>query len=116
MFNFCEVFVGRAMVTDADRAKTCKRKLKAPWLQTKVQKMNDLPKTKFRKKAVWRFQTRNWKLSRLASENKTKQNKGAPKPQKQQLKMDLVTRRKKTKFFLREAFRLKLSKILQDSN
>ena len=36
MFNFCEVFAGRAMVTDADRANTSRRKIKAPWLQTKV--------------------------------------------------------------------------------
>ena len=50
MFNFCEVFVGRAMVSDAGRANTCRRKFKAPWLQTKVQKMKDLPKMSFTEK------------------------------------------------------------------
>ena len=45
MFNFCEVFAGRAMVTDAGSAYTCRRKFKAPWIQTKVQKMQVLPKT-----------------------------------------------------------------------
>ena len=49
MFNFCEVFVGRAMVTDAGKANTCRHKSKAPWLQTKVQKMKDLPKMSFTK-------------------------------------------------------------------
>ena len=29
MHNFCEVFIGRAMVTDAGRANTCKLKIKA---------------------------------------------------------------------------------------
>ena len=47
MFNFCEVFAGRAMFTDAGRANTSRRKFKAPWLQTKVQKMKDLPKISF---------------------------------------------------------------------
>ena len=45
MFNFCEVFVGRAMVIDADRANTCKRIFKV-WLQSKVQNMKDLSKTR----------------------------------------------------------------------
>ena len=44
------------------------------------------------------------------------QNKETTKPQSQQLKMDLVTRKKKSKIILREASRLKLSKLLQDSN
>ena len=44
------------------------------------------------------------------------QNKRTTKPQRRQLKMDLKTRKKKTKIILRETFRLKLSKLLQDSN
>ena len=32
MFNFCETFAARAMVTDADRANTSRRKIKAQWL------------------------------------------------------------------------------------
>ena len=38
MLNICEVFVGRAMVTDPGRANTCRRKFKAPWLQKKYKK------------------------------------------------------------------------------
>ena len=45
MFNFYVVSAGHDMVTDAGRATTCRREFKAPWLQTKVQKMKDLPKT-----------------------------------------------------------------------
>ena len=47
MFNFCEVFAGRAMVTDAEEANTSRRKMKAPWLQTKVQKMKSFLKMSF---------------------------------------------------------------------
>ena len=45
MFNFDVILAGHDMVTDAGRAATCRRKCKAPCLQTKVQKMKDLPKT-----------------------------------------------------------------------
>ena len=45
MFNLA----GHDMVTDAGRATTCRREVKAPWLKTKVQKMKDLPKTSFTK-------------------------------------------------------------------
>ena len=47
MFNFYEVLAGHDMVTDVGRATTRSRKFKAPLLQTKVQKMKDLPKTAF---------------------------------------------------------------------
>ena len=35
MFNFYVVLAGHAKVSDADRATTCRRKFKAPSLQTK---------------------------------------------------------------------------------
>ena len=38
MFNFSEDMAGHDMVTDAGRATTCKRKFKAPSLQTKCAK------------------------------------------------------------------------------
>ena len=50
MFNYFEVFVGRAMVTDAGRGKICRRKIKTSSLQTKLQKMKDLPKKSFTEK------------------------------------------------------------------
>ena len=45
MFNFYVVSAGHDIVTDTDRATTWRCKFKAPRLQTKVQKMKDLPKT-----------------------------------------------------------------------
>ena len=36
MFNFCVVFAGHDMVTDAGRATTRRRKFKAPSLKTKT--------------------------------------------------------------------------------
>ena len=35
MFNFYVVLAGHDMVSTAGRATTCRRKVKAPWLQTK---------------------------------------------------------------------------------
>ena len=45
MFNFYVVLAGNDKVTDAGRATTCRRKFKAPCLQTKLQKLKDLSKT-----------------------------------------------------------------------
>ena len=64
MFSFCEVFAGRAMVTDAGTANNCRRKIKAPWLQTKVQKMKDLPKISFTEKRFEDFSRKKY-ISRL---------------------------------------------------
>ena len=46
----------------------------------------------------------------MAFENRTKESQN---PQRQQLKMDRVTRKNEIKTFLREAFRVKLSKLLK---
>ena len=42
-FNFYVDLAGHDKVSDADRATTSRRIFKAPWLQTKVQEMKDLP-------------------------------------------------------------------------
>ena len=39
MFNFYVVSMGHDTVTDAGRATTCRRKFKAPWLQTEITKI-----------------------------------------------------------------------------
>ena len=49
MFNFYVVLAGHDMVTDAGRATTCRRKVKAPWLQTKVQKNEGPSENEFHK-------------------------------------------------------------------
>ena len=46
------------MVTDAGRANTCRRKFKAPWLQTKVLKKEGSSENQFHEKTVWEFQTK----------------------------------------------------------
>ena len=47
MFNFYVVLAGHDMVTEAGRATTRMRKINAPWLRTKVQKMKNLRKHGF---------------------------------------------------------------------
>ena len=42
MINFYVVSAGHDMVTDAGRATTCRRKIKAPWFQTKSTKNEGL--------------------------------------------------------------------------
>ena len=74
MFNFCEVFFGRATVTDAGRANTCRRKFTAPWLQTEVQKMKQLPKMSFTQKQFDNF--RQIKLHFLAQTKQPRETHG----------------------------------------
>ena len=58
MFNFCVVFAGHDMVTDAGRATTRRRKFKAPSLKTKTTNNEEsFENMSFsKKKNVWRFQ------------------------------------------------------------
>ena len=45
MFFYYVILAGHDMITDTGRAAMCRRKFKAPWLQTKLQKIKDLSKT-----------------------------------------------------------------------
>ena len=45
VFNFNVILAGQDKATDAGQATKFKRKLKAPWLQTKVWKMKDVLET-----------------------------------------------------------------------
>ena len=59
MFNFYVVLAGHDKVSDAGRATTCRRKLKAPSLQTKSTKNEGPPENMgFEGKTVWKFQTK----------------------------------------------------------
>ena len=59
MFNFYVVLVGHNKVNDAGRATTCRRKFKAPSLQTKCTKNEGPPENiGFKGKTVWRVQTK----------------------------------------------------------
>ena len=61
MLIFYEVFAGRAMVTDAGRANSFKRKLKAAWLQ----KNEWTSEKEFQRKTVSRFQSKKKHTSSL---------------------------------------------------
>ena len=83
------VSTGRDMINDTDRSTTCQSKIRAPPLQRKIQEMRVLPKT-------WvspnnRLNTSDQKLKTFTFGIR-EQNKGTTKPQRQQLKMDLVNR------------------------
>ena len=45
LFNFYVLLAGHDMIIDAGRETRCRRKFKAPGLQTEDQKMKDFPKT-----------------------------------------------------------------------
>ena len=87
MLNFYVFSADRDLVNDTDRSTTCRSKSRAPPLKRKIQKMNVLPKT---------WVSPNNRLIILDQKLKVirEQNKGTTKPQRQQLKMDLVTRKK----------------------
>ena len=58
---------------DAGWATTCRRILKAPWLQTeRTKNEGSSEKLSFNGKSVWRFQTKSFKNSTPPTENKTK--------------------------------------------
>ena len=89
MLKFYVVSAGRDMVNDTDRSTTCQSRSRAPPLQRKIQNMKVLPKT-------WvpsnnRLILSDQKLQTFKF-GKREQNKGTIKPQRQQLKMELVTR------------------------
>ena len=91
MPNFYVVSAGRDMFNDTDRSTTPWSKSRASPLQRKIQKMKVLSKT---------WVSLNNRL--IISDQKLKtftfgireQNRGTTKPERQQLKMDLVTRKK----------------------
>ena len=68
MFNCYVVLAGHDKVTDAGRASKCRRKLKAPSLQTKSTK-NEGPSENmgFNGKTVLRFQTKKKRTEILLS-------------------------------------------------
>ena len=91
MLKFYVVSTGPDMVNETDKSTTCRSNFRAPPLKRKIQKMKVLPKTRV---------SPNNRLNNSDQELKTctfgirEQNRRTKKPQKQQLKMDLVTRKK----------------------
>ena len=78
MFNFYLILPGHDMIIDAGRATTIRRNFKAPWLQTKVQKMQDLSKTWVFTRKVWRFQTKKRTKTKLSTFQKHPKEHTAP--------------------------------------
>ena len=74
LFKFYEVSAGHGMVNDHDRATTCRRIFKAPWLRTERTK-NEGPSEQMsiNWKTVWRFQTKKSQKTTLPMENGTKE-------------------------------------------
>ena len=113
MLKFYVVSAACDMVNDTDRSTTCLSKFGAPPLQREIQKMKFPPKTWISPNNSLNISDEKLKTFMFGIRE---QNKGATKPQRQQLKMDLVLRKKQTNFIWREALRLKLSKLLEESN
>ena len=96
MLNFNVVSAGRDMVNDTDTSTTCRSKSRAPPLHGKMQKMKVLSKTWVSPKNRLNFSDQKLKTFTFGIRE---QNTGTTKPQRQQLKMDIVTRKKQTNFF-----------------
>ena len=90
LFNFYKISAGHDMVNDAGRATTCRRKLKAPWLQTKGTNMKGI----LRK---WVLAENSLKISnqkkRKIQSSHGEQNKRTTRPQGQKLNMNHVARK-----------------------
>ena len=108
MLNFYTISTNCDMVNDTLKSSTCRSKFRAPPLQGK---MKVLPKTKLSPENRLIISDKKLKISRFGIRE---HHKGTTKSQRQQLKVEFVTR-KKIKIKLREAFRLKLSNLLRDS-
>ena len=82
LFNFYLISLGHDMANDASRATTCRRNLKAPWLQTERTK-NEGPseKTKFNGEQFEVFKSKNQKIKSSYGE----QNKRTTRPWRQKL-------------------------------
>ena len=91
MLNFYVISAGYDMVNDSDRSTTCRSTFVAPRLQRKIQKMKVLLKTRVSPYNCLNISDRKLKPSTFGIRE---QNKGTTKPQRQQLKTDLVTRNK----------------------
>ena len=70
LFNFLVALAGHEKVTDAKRATSCRRKIKAIWLRTKIQKMKDVPKMNFTEKLFEDFRPKRKKFPVLAERTK----------------------------------------------
>ena len=73
LFNFYKISAGHDMVNDAGRATTCRRKLKAPWLQTKGTNMKGILRKWVLAENSLKISTKRTEKSSHLMENKTKE-------------------------------------------
>ena len=91
LFNFYVISGGHDTVIDTDKATTCSRQFKAPWLQTERTK-NEGPSEKMSFDGE-KFE--NFKPNKKLQSSHSEQNKGTKRPQRQKLNMKHVARRNK---------------------
>ena len=109
MFNFYVVLACQDKLIDAGRATTCRRKFKAPSLQTKVQKVKDLSKT-------WVITVKQFEEFRRKKNKNTildfsKTTSGTEGPWMQLLNRDLLNRQKDSDGEMKKAFRSELLEL-----
>ena len=90
MLKFYVVSAGCDIVNSSDRSTTCQSKFRVPPLQKKIQKVNVHPKTWVSPKNRLILSDQKLKTFTFGIRE---QNKRTTKPQRQQPKMDLVTRK-----------------------
>ena len=91
MLNFYVISVGRDMVDDTDKSATPPSKSELHHYKEKLKKLKGLPKIWVSPNNCLIFSDRKLKSFTFGIRE---QKKGAAKPLRQQLKMDLVTRKK----------------------
>ena len=91
MLKFHIVSAGRDMINDTDSSTTGRSKLKAQPIKTNLQNMKFLPKTWVAPNNRLWIADQKFKILTLGIRE---QNKGTTRPQRQQMDMDLVTRKK----------------------
>ena len=76
LFNFNVISAGHGVTNDDDRATTCRRNFKAPWLQTeRTKKWGAFWKNELQRGTVWNFKTKKPKNPLLPWRTKQKNNK-----------------------------------------
>ena len=91
MLSFCVISTGHDMVNDTDSFTTWRSKFKAPPIKTKLQNVKFLPKTWVAPNNRLTISDQKFKILTLGI---WERNKETIRPQRQQVEMDLVTRKK----------------------
>ena len=98
------------MANGDDRAATCRRNFKAPWLQTeRTKNVGPSEKTSFNGEQFEIFKPKSQKFQSSYGE----QNKKTTKSWRQKLNMNHVARKKLTESKLKKAFRIKLFELFK---